>query len=43
MANAIMLVYMEDDLIYFFEDYKTTKVMFDAIKVRYHVNTATHM
>lgn len=28
MAKTIMLVYMKDDLIRFFEDYKKIKVMF---------------
>lgn len=43
MVKAIMLTYMEDDLIYFFEKYKTTNDTFDAIKTRYDVNTATHV
>ncbi|CAN6472123.1 unnamed protein product [Victoria cruziana] len=43
MAKTIMLAYMEDDLIQFFEDYKTTKEMFEAIKARYDVNTAAHV
>ncbi|CAN6440078.1 unnamed protein product [Victoria cruziana] len=43
MAKTIMLAYMDDDLIRFFEDYKTTKEMFEAIKAQYDVNTATHV
>lgn len=35
-----MLTHMEDDLIQFFEYYKTTKKMFEAIKARYDINTA---
>ncbi|CAN6475958.1 unnamed protein product [Victoria cruziana] len=43
MAKTIILAYMEDDLIRFFENYKTTKEMFEAIKARYDVNTAAHV
>lgn len=34
---------MKDDLIRIFEDYQTTKEMFDAIKARYDLNTATYI
>lgn len=43
MAKIIMLAYMKDDLIHFFQDYKTIKEMFEAIKATYDVNTATHV
>lgn len=43
MTKTIILVNMEDDLFRFFYYYKTTKEMFEAIRVWYDVNTATHM
>lgn len=43
MTNIIMLAYMEDNLFYFIDDYKTSREMFDANKARYDVNTTTHM
>lgn len=43
MAKTIMLTYIEDVMIRFFENYKTMKEMFEANKVRYDVNTTTHM
>lgn len=37
MAETIMLAYIEE-LIRFFDDYKITKDVFDAIKARYYIN-----
>lgn len=42
MNKTIVLAYMKDDLIIFFEHYKTTD-MFDAIKVKYSIDIATHV
>lgn len=43
ITKAIILAYMDDNLSRFFKVYKTTKEMFDVIKVSYDVNIATHM
>lgn len=43
MAKSNMLAYMEDDVIRFFINYKTTMKMFDAIKAKFDVNIVTHI